>query len=154
MIDSAGLDDRGTGTGDPREDAWSPASDSPAAGSPDLQKLAQDWISLWQSELSAMAADRELQENWQATVALWAGVATAMLNATASAARHGSRYRDDRASRQAGTEPAAGAQAAAAAPDPRDAEIERLARHIAALEARLGELERGSGPRRPAKRKR
>ena len=34
-----------------------------AAGDlPDLGKLAQDWITLWQSELSAMAADREIHE--------------------------------------------------------------------------------------------
>ena len=40
-----------------------------------LHELARDWITLWQSELAALAADREAQETWQALVALWAGAA-------------------------------------------------------------------------------
>ena len=32
------------------------------ADTPDLAKLAQDWITLWQSELSAIAADPEIHE--------------------------------------------------------------------------------------------
>jgi hypothetical protein len=146
MTDRAGLDDRGAGQDSPQEEGWSGAPKAP-----DLEKLAQDWITLWQSELSAMAADRELQESWRTTAVLWAGVATAMLNAMTSTTR---RKRDERSPQRAGTEPAPGAKAPAAAPDPRDAEIERLARHIAALEARLGALERGGSARRPARRKR
>jgi len=38
----------------------------------DLDKLAEDWITLWQSELAAMAADPELAEAWAASVALGA----------------------------------------------------------------------------------
>ena len=38
----------------------------------DLEKLAEDWITLWQSELSGMAADPELAEAWAAAVALGA----------------------------------------------------------------------------------
>src|SRR5271156_4264705 len=45
----------------------------------DLQAIARDWITLWQSELTAAAADRELQETWQTLAALWAGAAGAML---------------------------------------------------------------------------
>ncbi len=37
---------------------------------PDLSQLAEDWITLWQSELAAMAADPELAEAWAAQVAL------------------------------------------------------------------------------------
>ncbi|MCX7373548.1 MAG: hypothetical protein NTW56_14130 [Alphaproteobacteria bacterium] len=37
---------------------------------PDLSQLAEDWITLWQSELAAMAADPELAEAWAASVAL------------------------------------------------------------------------------------
>ena len=48
---------------------------------PDLAALARDWVTLWQSELAAIAADREAQESWQAIVALWAGAAGAMLTA-------------------------------------------------------------------------
>ena len=46
---------------------------------PDPRKLAQDWITLWQSELSAMAADPEMRESWQTVMALWAGTMSAML---------------------------------------------------------------------------
>ncbi|MDR3538621.1 MAG: hypothetical protein P4L71_19150 [Acetobacteraceae bacterium] len=149
-------------------------SSGPATGQgPDLGQLARDWISLWQSELSAIAVDREAQETWQAMLALWAGAAGAMLHAmpragsTAapsppSSARAGEPAGHDaqgarRAARRAGAEPATGTAAAAAAPDPRDAEIERLARHVAELETRLAGLERGDrrGPaRQPRKRKR
>ena len=58
---------------------------------PDLQELARDWITLWQSELAALAADREAQESWQAMMSLWAGAAAAMLNAMPRAAPRPSR---------------------------------------------------------------
>jgi hypothetical protein len=154
MTDSAGPDDRGTATGESHTDSTSRSDESPAHEGPDLQKLAQDWITLWQSELSAMAADREIQETWQATLALWAGIASAMMTTVAGTVRTATSQRDERRTRRARTEYAAGAPPPAAAPDARDAEIERLARHIATLEVRLGELERRRRPRRPAKRKR
>ena len=56
-----------------------------AAAAPDLRKLAQDWITLWQSELAALAVDREAQETWHAMLALWAGAAAAMLQAMPAA---------------------------------------------------------------------
>ncbi len=40
--------------------------------------LAQDWITLWQSELSALAADPEMRETWQTMMALWAGTMAAI----------------------------------------------------------------------------
>ena len=102
----------------------------------DPQELARDWITLWQSELAALATDREAQEAWQTCLAVWAGMAmsmTAMLpRGGPSGAPGGGRPAD-----------AARPAAAAAAPDARDAEIERLARHIAELERRLARLERG-----------
>ena len=52
--------------------------DTPAA---ELHELARDWITLWQSELAAMATDREAQETFQALLAVWAGAAAAMLRA-------------------------------------------------------------------------
>jgi hypothetical protein len=172
MIDGAGPDNRGTNQDNRREEAWqreearqrdetrhreeawrreegwSNAPDPPPEEQTDLHKLAQDWITLWQSELSAMASDRELQETWRATMALWAGVATAVLSATTPHTRHSASSRDERGRQRPGAKHAAGAKATAAPPDSRDAEIERLARHIATLEARLEELERG-GHRRP-----
>ena len=35
--------------------------------------LARDWITLWQSELAALAVDREAQETWHVLLSLWAG---------------------------------------------------------------------------------
>ena len=43
-------------------------------------KLAKDLVAMWQSELTAMAADRELRETWTATMVLWAQAATAGLH--------------------------------------------------------------------------
>jgi hypothetical protein len=122
-------------------------ADPPAA---DLHELARDWITLWQSELAALAVDREAQESWQALLGLWAGAAAAMLQALPRAGHDASRPGAAVAPRPA---------PAAAAPDARDAEIERLARRIAELERRLAELERGrvgasAGNRRGAGRAR
>jgi len=44
---------------------------APDRQAPDLRALARDWITLWQSELAATAADRELAEGWQQLAALW-----------------------------------------------------------------------------------
>ena len=103
---------------------------------PDLQALARDWITLWQSELAALAADREAQEMWRNWLAVWAGMAAAVM-------RGMPKDGDDRLD-AGGSRPAHAPRptAAAAAPDPRDAEIERLGRHIGELERRLAALER------------
>jgi hypothetical protein len=103
----------------------------------DLQQLARDWITLWQSELAATAVDREAQEGVQTLLAMWAGAAGAMLSAmprSHDAGPFGARA-------PAAPRPAA----AAAAPDARDAEIERLGRLVGELERRLAELERKGG---------
>src|SRR6202012_263911 len=141
-----------------------PGRDESDAG-PDLRKLAQDWITLWQSELAGLAVDREAQETWHAMLGLWAGAAAAMLRAMprddqAAAAARGwdpgqrasarpsptggeARARHEHAEGRAGAAAAAGGATAAVAPDTRDAAIERLTRRIAELDARLAELERG-----------
>ena len=89
------------------------------------------------------------REGWQAMSAVWAGAMTSMLRAMPRGSTPWSTpHTHERASR--GTRPAdtQGAASAAAAPDPRDAEIDRLARHIDALEQRLAEIERGGRDRR------
>jgi len=142
MVVHAGSDTAGGDT-----DGWEAAREAGRGGTGNgrvdsrLQSLAQDWITLWQSELSALAADPELREAWQTMMALWAGTMTAAVRAMPRApAPH------DSTARSPGPAETPRAAPAAAAPDARDAEIERLARHVAALERRLAELERGSGP--------
>ena len=101
---------------------------------PDLGKLAQDWITLWQSELAALAADREAQETWRTWLAIWAGVAASAMKALP---RH-----DGLHAGGGGAADAPRAAPAAAASDPRDAVIDRLARHAGELARRVAELER------------
>src|ERR1700688_287489 len=132
-LDSAGNDPNGAGSSgtNPR--------DRTASEMPDPRKLAQDWITLWQSELSAMAADREIRESWQTVMALWAGTMSTMLRGlppNPDANRHDGAHGRSRPPDASRPPPAA------AAPDARDAEIDRLARHVAALEQRLAELAR------------
>jgi hypothetical protein len=95
--------------------------------------VARDWITLWQSELSALAADRELHEALQRLAAIWGRAGQAMIAAGPADGPAG------------GAGPAAPARpaAAAAAPDARDAELERLRHRVEQLERRIAELERG-----------
>jgi uncharacterized protein YceH (UPF0502 family) len=92
--------------------------------------LAMDFVALWQSELTAMAADRELRETWAATMALWAQAA----NAVAACLPH------ELSSRSASTAQPPGAAASAPASGAGVAEMERLERRVAELEQRLAEL--------------
>ena len=97
-------------------------------------KLAKDLVAMWQSELTAMAADRELRETWAATMALWAQAA----NAAAAFLPH------ERATPgSTGPLEPARAPATAAAPQPGLAEIEQLNRRIAELEQRLADFMAG-----------
>jgi uncharacterized protein YceH (UPF0502 family) len=92
--------------------------------------LASDLVAMWQSELTAMAADREVRESWAALLALWAQSAT-----TAA-----SLLPRDGASGSARTAQPARAAPAAAASQPGLAEVEQLNRRVAELEQRLAEL--------------
>ena len=92
--------------------------------------LAKDLVAMWQSELTAMAADRELGEAWAALAALWAQSTRTTLAVL-------------RREPPAGSAPAAqppGAAPVAAASQPGLGEIEQLNRRIAELEQRLAEF--------------
>jgi ubiquinone biosynthesis protein UbiJ len=111
-----------------------------------LASLAKDWIALWQSELTAMAADRELREGWTQLMALWAGAASQAAEAAmrlAPSAVHDGQH-DGTSRFSAGHEPPRTAPGAAAS-DAGGNEVERLHQRIAALEARLLAIERGAG---------
>ncbi len=90
-------------------------------------KLAKDLVAMWQSELTAMAADRELRETWAATLALWAQAANAALALRPHEHAPGS---------PSAAQPP-GATSATAASQPRLDEIEQLSRRVAELEQRL-----------------
>jgi hypothetical protein len=92
--------------------------------------LAKDFVALWQSELTAAAADRELREIFTALVALWAGTANTALTQLARPDAPGS----------AKTAQPAGAAPAAPASDAGLAQIEQLNRRIAELEQILADL--------------
>jgi hypothetical protein len=127
----------------------------------ELEALAEDWIALWQSEIAALAADREAAETWAAMSAAWAGLGAAWLRA--AAAPPFGRPPPGGPGFQSGWPPSAWPghdraatppwpAPAAAAPDPGrqpgdggDGERGQAAGadRIAGLERRLAELERG-----------
>ena len=147
MVMDAGMDNTGQDTGardasgqdSPHQGEATSPRDNAARDMPDTRKLAQVWVTLWQSELSAMAADPEIRESWQTVMALWAGTMGAMLRGLP---REPNAPRHDRANGRPGATDAPRAAPAAPAPDARDAEIDRLARHVAALERRLADVAR------------
>jgi ubiquinone biosynthesis protein UbiJ len=129
---------------EPGEDAW------------DLLTLGQDWLTIWHSEIAAIAVDRELRETWQGALAAWFGAAEAALRALRPAPSDGSAGRagspSDLAARApARADAAAGPAAAAAASDAGRDELERLRGRVAGLEQRLAELE--CRPRRSSRRR-
>jgi hypothetical protein len=104
------------------------------ADSEDLHDLARDWITLWQSELAALAMDREAQEAWFVSLSLWVTAAGAVLGGWPRGLAGEPRR-----------EPPAAAPwptPAAAAPGACDAEVERLRERVATLERRMAGLER------------
>jgi|688.fasta_scaffold25821_11 hypothetical protein len=130
------------------------------AGPEDLDRLAEDWISLWQSEVAGLAADPELAEKWAA----FASLGAAWLRAAAhfskpftpgAAPAHDSATAPPRPKAPAAPSGAGGDEGAGGGGDaPRDAMAER----IATLERRLADLESGAGgtgahQRRPRQRR-
>lgn len=128
----------------------------------DLDSLARDWITLWQSELAALATDREAQETWIRLLALWAGFASAGLRAAPRSAAEDEPF-------LAGAPEATGPAPARAAPDARGTEangpagspaeplLAAILERLDAIERRLAALEsaprRDPTPGRPAPRR-
>lgn len=93
-------------------------------------ELAKNLVAIWQSELTAMAADRELHESWVAMIQLWARIATT----AAALLPH-----DPAPGGSFSTQPARAAPADAAS-EPGLDEVSVLNRRVAELERRLAEL--------------
>lgn len=93
-------------------------------------ELAKNLLAIWQSELTAMAADRELRETWVALVRLWAQTASA----SAALWPH-----DSTAGSSVSAQPP-GPAAPDAASGPGLDEISRLNRRVSELERDLAEL--------------
>ncbi len=111
----------------------------PDLQAPDLQAMARDWITIWQSELSAMATDRELQDAWVRLVKLWA-------DAAESAARLLPQTRHDQSPGRSRSAAPPRAPSVMAPSDDRDAAIRRLAERVAELERRLADNEGSRNP--------
>lgn len=99
----------------------------------------KDWTTLWQSELAALAVDRECHEGLAAFSTAWSQLAIARHDAsTAPATASGPSSGHDGPARRPGPDAPPGAAPLDAAPDARDDEITRL-------RARIAELERSRG---------
>ncbi|GAB0119171.1 hypothetical protein Acid7E03_32430 [Acidisoma sp. 7E03] len=139
--DSAAQDDRPANPGGP----------GPAPGSEeDFRALAEDWIAIWQSEITAYLMDPETQAQWAALTALWAEAAQAMLRGMPGGFGSSRERRSTPATRPAARPDAApGAAPAPPAPDPRDDEVRRLEQRVAELERRLAGRDGPSDSGRP-----
>jgi hypothetical protein len=108
-------------------------------GAADLARFLDDWAALWRREMRAQANDPRANDSGglnagdpMATMELWRVAMTEWTDAFVTHAFAGGARDRDSAPRT---------EAVVAASDARDAEIERLARHVDELEARLARLE-------------
>jgi hypothetical protein len=100
-----------------------------------LAELLEDWVTIWQSELSGLIVDREMQDALLRVVDGWAAQSRAALRILGPALRG---VGPDGATPPSGTNVSPGSKAAAAAPDGRDAVIQQLLDRVAELERRIG----------------
>jgi hypothetical protein len=109
----------------------------PQPGSP--QAIAADWVTIWQSELAALATDREMQDAWTRLVARWAQLAQAAVRLLPQGVAGSA----DGSAGRAGPAAPARPKAPVAAPDARDAALQHLADRVEELERRLRALSPG-----------
>ncbi len=118
-------------------------------------RMATDWMTIWQSELNAVATDRELAEAWAAYAALWSAgfKAAAALLPPLPGMPDGGRPQSRGSNGRAGPESSPGSASVVAASDAGDAakRIEQLARRVEELERRLAGLDQplGEPPAKP-----
>ena len=104
----------------------------------DLHAVTTDWITIWHSELAAMATDRELQETWVRLIGLWAQTASAAARFLPSLPPP-VHEQDGRTRPASQTRP----EAPVATPDARDTAIQHLASRVEDLERQLRALAAG-----------
>jgi hypothetical protein len=129
--------------------------DRPTPDEAEIERLAEDWITLWQSEIAALAADREAAEAWAAMSAAWAAVGAAWLRAAVAPpfGRPSPFAWHDGAVPQARPAPAAAAPADGGGPrmDGAGDRIAELERRLADLEGRAGR--KAADPGKPRRRR-
>jgi len=122
--------------------------DDPRQHQTELDRLAEDWITLWQTEIAAMAADREAAEAWAGAAQFWAAMGAGMGAGWMRMATKGFAHDTPAWPAPAATPPDPGRQ-----PGPGGAEPDaRLDARLAELERRLAAIERGPGGK-PADRR-
>jgi hypothetical protein len=122
----------------------------------DIDELARRYLDLWQDQMTALAGDREFAESLQKLM-------TAMGTAGDAAGTAAPEFQRAWMGVMTGQQPgqptkataddgtpgrAPGAPAAATAPDGGSADLDQLARRLAALEERIAALEAGAKPSR------
>ena len=98
----------------------------------------RDWVALWQSELTALATDREVSEAWTRLLDFWSGFASTMLPASQVMTDHD----DNEPSAPTNIHGSTRSPPGAAASGPRGDAIKRLERRVTELEKRLAAVER------------
>jgi hypothetical protein len=115
----------------------------------EFDALARDWITLWQSELAALASDPEAVEAWTRLLSLWAGAAAAGLRmaprADAVHDPYAARTAAPPRAAAAGAPSDAGGVAGHGGRGSDDDVLARILDRLDAIERRLAALEVGRG---------
>jgi hypothetical protein len=134
----------------------------------DIDELARRYLDLWQDQMTALAGDREFAEALQQLMTTMSVPGSAPGSVPGSAPGHAApefqrAWMGVMTGQQPGQQPgqstkataddgtpgrAPGAPAAATAPDGGSADLDQLARRLAALEERIAALEAGAKPSR------